>query len=145
MSHLNKGRIAKVSQFSSLYSPNCVENDSVFQAELFDSSAHSHHGDLAAAAEGVPVDGGDERLLGLADRVPRVDEGGLVRRRKAAKFDISRHCNCEVDIQIFHSLHCLHLLDVCACGEGLLAARHHHAAHGVVAVAVLQSRNLRGK
>ena len=43
-----------------------------------------------------------------------------------------------------NSLHRLHLLDVSPRGERLLAARHHHAPDRVVAVAVLERRDLGG-
>ena len=46
--------------------------------------------------------------------------------------------------QLDYSLHRLHLLDVCSRGERLLAARHHHAPDRVVAVAVLERRDLGG-
>ena len=79
----------------------------------------------------------------MADWIPLVDERRLVRRRETEELKFPAIFKSTEVKGNLHSLHRLHLLDVGPRGEGLLAARHHHAAHGVVAVAVLDGGNLR--
>lgn len=71
----------------------------------------AHHGELAAAAEGVARDGSDDGLLDARDQVrPRLDEGRRVRARKGEGG---------------------HLLDVSARRERLFGTRQHDGRDAV--------------
>ena len=80
----------------------------------------AHHGDLAAAAQGVAGDRGDRRLAGLGQALPALgDEVALV----------------DVHVGLV-----LHLLDVGAGGEGLLGAGHDDGADLIVGLQVVEGR-----